>query len=171
MLAKKIFHGVLRDSLSATQRKKAICSHVIMRQKFKEGKYDQVKARHGDGQETSVISADKISSPTVVIIRLGHHVLTFDIRTAYLNADITDITDEVSTCSNILAHINASYSKYILADGRMMVKLNKALYACAVFRAPSCGRIISRPCYWALAMRATLKTYVSLTVSMPMVRY
>ena len=145
MLSKKVFHGVLRDSLSSTQRKKAIRSHVIMRQKFKAGKYDQVKARlvaGGDGQDVSLLSPDKISSPTVAtssvfsIIAIaaakGHHVLTFDVGTAYLNADMTD---EVyvyldPTCSAILAQIDASYSQYILTDGRMLVKLNKALYGC-----------------------------------------
>ena len=87
--------------------------------------------------ESSDISSSTVSTTSVFSIAATaatkkHYIMTFDIGQAYLNADIKELVlvrlDPIS--ARILCQIDSEYSKYLLQDKSMVVKLNKALYGC-----------------------------------------
>jgi len=145
ILKRKVWHGVLYDSLSSTQRKKLIRSSIIVSEKFKSGVFDRLKARivgGGDQQDKSLYKESEISSPTVATTSVfsaiataaakRYNVVTFDIGQAYLNADMSDevyvVLDSIS--ANILCQLDPSYTQYLKQDGKLIVRLDKALYGC-----------------------------------------
>ena len=146
MLKRKVWHGVLLDNLSATQRKKIIRSSVFFKEKYKDGVFDRLKARlvgGGDQQDKSLYDAPtEISSPTVSTTSVFSiistaaakqlDVVTFDIGQAYLNADMPGevyvTLDPVS--ARILCQLDPSYLQFLGTDGKILVQLDKALYGC-----------------------------------------
>jgi negative regulator of genetic competence, sporulation and motility len=105
-----------------------------------------VKARlvaGGHRQEKLVYDImDELNSPTVMgestMIQLSiaaaerRKIATLDIKGAYLNADMErDVYMELNSYeSSILIDIESSYKKYLNNNGKLYVKLNKALYGC-----------------------------------------
>jgi len=145
ILKRKVWHGVLYDSLSTTQRKKLIRSSVVVSEKFKSGVFDRLKARvvgGGDQQDKSLYKESEISSPTVATTSVfstiataaakRYNVVSFDIGQAYLNADMNDevyvVLDSIS--ANILCQLDPSYTEFLKQDGKLIVRLDKALYGC-----------------------------------------
>jgi hypothetical protein len=146
MLERKVWHGVLRDTLSATQRKKIIRSSVFFKEKFKGGVFERLKARlvaGGNQQDKSLYDqASEISSPTVSTTSVfsviataaakGLNVVTFDIGQAYLSAAMPGevyVTLDPAA-AEILCQIDPSYTKFLERGKTITVKLDKALYGC-----------------------------------------
>jgi len=146
MVIRKVWSGVHVKSLSPEERRRVIRSSVFFKLKYKDGAIDRLKARlvaGGDQQDKTIYDESiDISSPTVSTTSVfsivataaakKHHIMTFDIGQAYLNADIKEVVlvrlDPIS--AQILCQIDAQYSQYVLKDNSMIVKLNKALYGC-----------------------------------------
>ena len=107
---------------------------------------DNVKARvvAGDYQDKSIYTLDETSSPTVSIVavfitvaiaaKVGRHVITMDVETAYLNAKMID--DKTAylkigpPITAILSQLDSNFEKYQDGKGAVIVKLDKALYGC-----------------------------------------
>ena len=107
---------------------------------------DNVKARvvAGDYQDKSIYTLDETSSPTVSIVavfitvaiaaKVGRHVITMDVETAYLNAKMID--DKTAylkigpPITAILSELDSNFEKYQDGKGAVIVKLDKALYGC-----------------------------------------
>jgi len=146
MLKMRVFHGVAKSSLSITQIKKIIRCSTFYKEKLKDGVRASIKARlvaDGSHQDASIYDYEKdISAPTVATSSVftilanaaakNHHVITFDIGMAYLNAtmesDVFMYLDPLSTA--IAMQRDPTLKQYILDDGRIIVKLDKALYGC-----------------------------------------
>jgi hypothetical protein len=146
MLERQVWHGVLRSTLSATQRKKIIRSSVFFKEKFKGGVFDRLKARlvaGGNQQDKSLYDqATEISSPTVSTTSVfsiiataaakGHKVVTFDIGQAYLSAEMPGevfVTLDPAS-AEILCQLDPSYTRFLEKGKTMVVQLDKALYGC-----------------------------------------
>ena len=71
---------------------------------------------------------------TIVAAHEGRFTAVVDIGGAFLNADMTTgITVHMSldsTLSSLITRLDKSYSKYMDPKGKLVVKLNKALYGC-----------------------------------------
>jgi len=145
ILQRKVWHGVLRSSLSKTQLKRIIRSSCFMKPKAVDGIITMIKARvvaGGNNQDRSIYDESQTSSPTAsntAILTIiaqaaakGHKVMTFDIGQAYLNADMVEdvlvyLRKEVAI---ILVERDPSYAKFIEPNGQILVELDKALYGC-----------------------------------------
>ena len=143
---RKVWSGVDITTLTPAERRQVIRSSVFFKMKYKDGVIDRLKARlvaGGDQQDKTIYDeSSDISSPTVSTTSVfsiaataaakKHYIMTFDIGQAYLNADIKELVlvrlDPIS--ARILCQIDSEYSKYLLQDKSMIVKLNKALYGC-----------------------------------------
>ena len=145
ILARKVWHGVLRSSLSATQRKKIIRSSCFIKPKFVDGIFAKLKARFvagGNNQDRSLYDQSDISSPTASTAALftvisqaaakGHKVMSFDIGQAYLNAEMNaDVFVYLSKeMASVVCEVDPSYSNFLEPNGQLLVKLDKALYGC-----------------------------------------
>jgi hypothetical protein len=96
----------------------------------------------GNGQDRGLYERNQISSPTASTAALfsvitqaaakGHKVMSFDIGQAYLNADMNaDVFVYVAKeVAEIVCELDPSYSKFLEPDGKLLVKLDKALYGC-----------------------------------------
>lgn len=118
---------------------------MFFKEKFTPaGEFDKLKARlvAGGHMQDKALYED-ISSPTVstsavfmiaaIAAKEQRSVVTVDIAGAYLNADMGE--EEVlmsldKTLAMLLVKIKPEYAQYLLKDGTMIVKLNKALYGC-----------------------------------------
>jgi hypothetical protein len=156
LIDKGVFRPVKTSTLSPTQRAGIIRSQLNVTQKYLPttdgtGRVkDRVKARlvgGGDCQDRSQYTTAETSSPTVSTTSIfllaqiaaaeGRDVTTIDIGSAYLNALMpkTDpsklvfmrISKEVS---QIMANIDNTFTRYINADGTLVVELDRALYGC-----------------------------------------
>ena len=145
ILQRKVWHGVLRSSLSKTQHKKIIRSSCFIKPKVIDGIVATLKARFvagGNTQDRSIYDESQISSPTASIAAIltiiaqaaakGHKVMTFDIGQAYLNADMgQDVFVYLSKeMADIVIERDPSYAKFVEPNGQILVKLDKALYGC-----------------------------------------
>ena len=127
--------------------KGAIPSRMFFTQKkLPNGDIDRIKGRivaGGHRQDRSLYDDNEISSPTVALTsviamaalaaREGHHVMTLDHKAAYLNARMEGPPVEMMLSpevSEILCSIDPKYNKYIRRDGKIAVRLKKALYGC-----------------------------------------
>ena len=114
--------------------------------KLLTGDIDRIKGRivgGGHRQDRSLYIDNEKSSPTVALTsvvamaalaaRKGHHVMTLDHKAAYLNASMEGSPVEMMLSpevSEILCSIDPNYNKFIRRDGKIAVKLKKALYGC-----------------------------------------
>lgn len=144
MLDKEVWLPIMPQELSKSQCKKYIRSFMFLKEKFyADGSFEKIKARLvAGGNEQERIGYDSVASPTVsttsvftiaaIAAKESRCVVTLDIGGAYLNArlqkQIFMMLDEFS--SAILANIDPSYKKYMNSNGRIVVKLLKALYGC-----------------------------------------
>jgi hypothetical protein len=101
---KGVFELVKLDSLSNTQKKKIIRGFIFLKEKFlPDGRFDKLKSRlvaGGNGQDRSLYADSDIQSPTaslqsiLMVATLAalekRKVLTMDIGSAYLNADMKE---------------------------------------------------------------------------------
>jgi hypothetical protein len=145
ILQRKVWHGVLRSSLTKSQLKRIIRSSCFMKPKAVDGIIAMLKARvvaGGNNQDRSIYDESQTSSPTASTAAIltviaqaaakGHKVMTFDIGQAFLNADMVQdvfvyLSKEVAT---ILVERDPSYAKFVEPNGQILVKLDKALYGC-----------------------------------------
>jgi len=145
ILQRKVWHGVLRSSLSKTQIKKIIRSSCFVKPKAVDGIIAMLKARlvaGGNNQDRSIYDESQTSSPTASIASIltviaqaaakGHKIMTFDIGQAYLNANMEqDVFVYLSKeIADIVVERDPSYAKFIESSGQLLVKLDKALYGC-----------------------------------------
>ena len=127
--------------------KGAIPSRMFLTpKKLPNGDIDRIKGRivaGGHRQDRSLYEENEISSPTVALTsviamaalaaREGHHVMTLDHKAAYLNARMEGPPVEMMLSpevSEILCTIDSKYRRYIRKDGKIAVRLKKALYGC-----------------------------------------
>ena len=141
---KGTFTPVLLKNLSTKQLRKVISSSLFLKEKFtSQGAFDKLKARlvaGGHQQDKSLY--DNLAAPTVALqsvfmvaviaAKEKRHVRTLDIGSAYLNADKAG-TEEVimkldPLIAAVLVYIKHDYEQFLLDDGAIYVKLNKALY-------------------------------------------
>jgi len=148
LLQKKVFTGILKDNLTETQRKRIIRMSCFVKEKRdSKGNFIKLKARlvaGGHMQDRSLYNPEDTSSPTVStssifsIISTGvseaRSFMSFDISMAYLNADMKDevfmTLDPEMTRILVEQDSSGTFARNISTDGRVTVKLNKALYGC-----------------------------------------
>ena len=146
ILSRRVWSGVLRSALSARQLKLLIRSQALVTPKYTpKNEFERLKARLvglGNQQDKSTYFREELSSPTVsttsificiaVAANEKRHVMCFDVGTAYLNADMEhDVYMELDPLiSAILIQRDATYEQFLDDRGRIIVKLNKALYGC-----------------------------------------
>ena len=123
-----------------------IRSSMFIKEKlFPTGEFEKLKARlvaRGDQQDQNLY--DDISAPTVstcsvltmlsIAAHEGRHSAVVDIGGAFLNANMdTGIVVHMSldnTMSQLLMRLDPGYKKFADQKGRIVVRLNKALYGC-----------------------------------------
>ena len=146
MLKRKVWTGVLKDTLSKRQRKAIIRSHTFLKEKLSPTNvFLKLKARlvaMGNLQDRSLYGEEETSSPTVaqssayVVLAVAanerRHVMSFDVTCAYLNADMPGEVimelDPITTA--ILTKLDSTFETFVDEHGKVLVKLNKALYGC-----------------------------------------
>ena len=163
MLTKGVWSPVDRRTLSADEKCRVIRSSMFIKEKFlPTGEFEKLKARlvaGGDQQDKNLY--DDLSAPTVstcsvltvltIAAHEGRFTAVLDIGGAFLNANMTTgITVHMSldaTLSGLLIQLDKSYQKYMDPKGRIVVKLNKALYGC-----------VESASLWYEDLRATMKS-------------
>jgi len=137
---------VLKSTLTQKQLKKILRSSMFIKKKVDlTGKFLKLKARlvaDGRGEDRTLFKDSDINSPTVSLSSLltiasiaaakGLHVVTMDVGSAYLNAEMKDdvyvyLQKEVA---DILIKRDPSFQQYMDYKGQVLVKLNKAQYGC-----------------------------------------
>ena len=133
--------------MPSTKTSRPIPSKLFLTPKMTPtGEFKLLKGRivgGGHRQDASLFADNEVSSPTVSLtsVLLGaavaayqdRHILTLDHTAAYLNASMKGpevimlLTPDVTT---LLIDIDESNRKYVRADGKIAVKLKKALYGC-----------------------------------------
>jgi len=145
LVDKKVFTPVEASKLPPEQLKKAIRSSMFLKEKFTpEGDFLKLKSRlvaGGDQQDRALY--EDVSSPTasitVIFIVLTiaaaecRHIVTMDIAGAYLNASMSSVVVHMyfePALASMLCELVPAYSRFLMKDGRIVVKLDKALYGC-----------------------------------------
>jgi hypothetical protein len=139
MVNKNVFHGVRWSQLTEKQRAGAVRSHMFLKRK-RDG---SLKARLVvDGSMQERLGTDDTSSPTVstdavfitaaVEAHEGRHTMTMDIEGAYLHADMTSevIVKLEPVVAGVLSEYCKDFSNFRMANGCIVVVLDKALYGC-----------------------------------------
>jgi hypothetical protein len=147
LLAYKTFAPVNAKGLSSSDRKNVLPSFTFIKTKYNaSGGVDRVRARTtagGHRQDRALYSAEDTSAPTVAMwcifleLLLAAHesreVHVIDIKSAYLNASMSRHNVMVKLeplLTDIILKREPSFSSGIDHDGRLIVKLDKALYGC-----------------------------------------
>ena len=110
------------------------------------GEFKLLKGRivgGGHRQDVTMFTEAEISSPTVALtsVMIGaavashhnEHVMTLDHTAAYLNADMKGPTVEMMLSPDVvkmLCDIDEKYKIFIRENGKIIVRLKKALYGC-----------------------------------------
>jgi hypothetical protein len=135
---------VLREDLEPSERRKIIRSSMFLKEKYSaQGIFEKIKARlvaDGSTQDRELYPDN--NSPTVAVPHLmtmlvvaakeKRHVMKIDIGGAYLNAEmvgesvIMEINKEVT---GIIREVLPEIAPFV-RDGKLLVKLKKALYGC-----------------------------------------
>ena len=163
MLNKGVWSPVDGRKLTAEEKSRVIRSSMFIKEKFlPTGEFEKLKARlvaGGDQQDRNLY--DDLSAPTVstcsvltvlsIAAHEGRFTAVVDIGGAFLNADMTTgITVHMSldpTLSGLITRLDKSYRNYMDPKGKIVVKLNKALYGC-----------VESAALWYENLRATMKT-------------
>ena len=139
MDSKSVFHGVKWDELTPKQRLRTVRSLMFLKRK-RDGSLKSRLVVDGSMQDRS-LSGD-ISSPTVsteaifltAVIDAAEErtVMTIDIDGAYLHADMTSevIMEMDPITAALLVKCNEKYEEFLTSEGKLYVKLDKALYGC-----------------------------------------
>jgi len=141
-----VCQGVYWEYLTETDRRSAIRCSIFIKEKFKpDGLFDKLKARlvaGGDQQDRTVYSDSETSSPTVstcslfmiaaIAAKENRHIATIDFTGAYLNADMKKrvLMKFDSTLTKLIVDIDQRYAKFVGRNGKLTVRLDKALYGC-----------------------------------------
>ena len=142
---KKAMRPVHRKDLSATQLKRAIRSLMFLKTKYDGlGRFEKIKARlvANGAQQDRKVYVDT-SSPTAamqsimmclaIAAKEGRHIGTMDIGGAYLNAEMSGeevIMELEPMLTTILKKVAPEVSPYVDETGKLLVRLDKALYGC-----------------------------------------
>ena len=142
LLNKRVFHGVKIPRGSGA---KILRSSMFLKVKLKpNGEFDKLKARLvADGSMQDKNMYEDVSSPTIsttslfVLAALAARdkqcTATFDIASAYLNADMSGpsvfmrFDPEIAT---ILTQLQSKLEEFLTDSGCLIVQLDKALYGC-----------------------------------------
>jgi hypothetical protein len=145
MINQGVWSKVHKKDLAKINWEMVIYSFMFLKEKFKpDGTFDKLKMRLvGGGDKQNKLDYDDISSPTVslttvfivlvISIRKRYRIVTTDIAGAYLNARLKNKNLHMkidATLASILCEIDSSYKDYLLKDGSLIVKLERALYGC-----------------------------------------
>ena len=138
--------GVHWQYLTEADRRAVIRCTVFIKEKFKpDGMFERLKARlvaGGHLQDRTIYSDNETSSPTVstssvfmiaaIAAKERRHVATVDFTGAYLNAEMKRRVLMMfdPTLTKLILEIDPSYKQYIGKNGKLTVKLDKALYGC-----------------------------------------
>ena len=142
---KKAIVPVHKSELSRTQLKRTIRSLMFLKTKYDGlGRFEKIKARlvaNGAQQDRKLYT--DTSSPTVALqsvftclaiaAKEGRHISTVDIGGAYLNAEMTGeevIMELEPMLATIMKKLDPSIQPFIDERGRLLVRLDKALYGC-----------------------------------------
>jgi len=142
----KVWSGVRLKDLTDAQRRSIISSSMFLKEKFDaEGKFEKLKARlvAGGHQQDKTIyehtSSHTIRTTSVFMLAAiaaaeRRAIATVDVPGAYLNAKMP-AEDQVlmrldGYLSGVLCQISPEYEQYKDSKGRVIVKLEKALYGC-----------------------------------------
>jgi hypothetical protein len=144
---KNTFEPVLYHELSAQQKKNVIPSFTFMEDKFDPTtrEYIKTKARTvagGHKQDRTIYESNwspTVSSPALFTVAgiaalERRHVAVLDIPTAYPNASKETTGDTVTYIilaemeTAILVMLRPKFSRFVRDDGKMVVRLAKALY-------------------------------------------
>lgn len=144
MHIKRVWTYVDPRSLSPDQKKRIIRSMIFLKAKFDSaGAFEKLKARlvaGGNMQDETLYNS--VSSPTIpievvfIVIAIAaseqRKIRSVDITGAYLECDMPD---EVHmsldpTISSIVGDIDETAKDFTDSKGKIIVKLNKALYGC-----------------------------------------
>ena len=147
MVAKSVWHGVHLSSLSNSARQAVIRSKMFLKDKHSaDGVFEKFKARlvaGGDQQDKNLY--ENLSSPTAATCSVmavaaiaaaeNRKVMVIDIGGAFLNAKMPSegISVHVSldkVMAGMLCEIDPGNRKFVCENGRMIVRLDKALYGC-----------------------------------------
>ena len=144
MLKKGVFSPVHQNDLSSEAKRNIIPSFIFLKQKYKpNGELDKVKARlvaGGNHQDKSLFP--DTSSPTADINHIfievalaaarRYFVVSADIGAAFLNADMNEpvhmYLDKRTTA--LLTTMYPEFVPFVNKSGKVLVKLDKALYGC-----------------------------------------
>ena len=140
MVTKEVFHPVQWESLSWKQKRQVLRSLMFLKRK-RDGRLKSRFCVDGRPQKIFGVNMDP-SSPTagtqsIFISALidateGRVVKVVDIEGAYLKVNMTeDVYVQVDdTVSAILVNMMPQWHDYLRGDGKLIVKLDKALYGC-----------------------------------------
>lgn len=133
-----------RESLTQAQLDRVIRSSMFLKTKFDAtGAFEKVKARlvaDGRMQDRSLypdsssptVSMSSIATCLTIAAKEGAHAMKIDIGGAYLNANMTGET-VIMELNKTLTHIAIEHLPELqpyVEDGKLLVKLDKALYGC-----------------------------------------
>jgi hypothetical protein len=143
MLEKGVWEPVHRRSIPIQFLNKIISSFMFLKEKYKaDGSFDKTKGRLVAGGHMQHSVAYDISSPTAslesvylvnaIAAKEGRQVVTADVPGAYLNADMvgTVYMRLDANLSGLLVSLDPSYEEFLDPDGKLIVKLKKAIYGC-----------------------------------------
>jgi hypothetical protein len=146
MLDKKVWSPEHWESLPYADKCAVIASSIFLKEKyFADGSFDKLKARlvaGGHMQDRSIYTMEDTSSPTASVTSIflvaaiaakeGRHVATIDYSGANLNARMKKIVRMLldKDLADVLCELDPSYTRYRRKDGKLLVKLRRALYGC-----------------------------------------
>lgn len=141
----KTWETIQWNSLTHIQRKKALSSFMFLKLKTIDDLRAVVKARLvAGGHQQDKQLYDDVSSPTaanesvMIVIAMaaaeGRHLATIDVTAAFVEAMLP--MDQViymildKKVSDVVVQLHPEYDSYRNADGKLIVKLIRALYGC-----------------------------------------
>jgi len=132
------------EELTEQQKKNIVRSHLFFKDKFDAmGEFDKLKARLvGDGRTQDRTIYQDTYSPTAAVRSLitmlkiaaieERMMMKIDVTGAYLCAPIDDTEEVIMEISKdvaqLVAHWFPEYKPFIRADGKLIVKVERALY-------------------------------------------
>jgi len=140
---KKALVPVKWENLTDDQKKKVVCSHMFLREKYEDGKFVKMKGRIvTDGRMQDRIIYTDFSSPTantrsvMTCLKLaavqGRGLLKVDVGGAFLCASIDDEEEVFMQIDEGLSTMAQEWmpelAEFVRVDGKLIVKVEKAMY-------------------------------------------
>ena len=144
MLAREVFTPLNPKDFSKTKLKGVLKSFMFFKEKYNLGAFDKLKARLvGNGSQQINVEAINKASPTAklesILMAFGiaaseeRYIISADIGNAYLEASMSgeEVHMELDKLQvKLLTEISPNLKPYVDDKGKMIVKLDKALYGC-----------------------------------------